>query len=66
MNLLKIKKHFIHVAQIIFMLIMCILYPVWLSKGYLDTTYLKIAVAIACYGGFLGSLFWYLDYIKKN
>lgn len=66
MNWNRIRKHSIHVLQILFMLVMCILYPFWWYNGYLDTTYLKIAVAIASYGGFLGSLFWYLDYRKKN
>jgi len=62
----NMKKHFIHVIQILFMLVMCILYPFWWSNGYLDTMYLKIATGIASYGGFIASLIWYLQYRKNN
>tara|TARA_R100001463_G_C3474649_1_gene216262 strand:+ start:224 stop:418 length:195 start_codon:yes stop_codon:yes gene_type:complete len=62
----RFRKHLIHVLQILFALAMCILYPFWWVNGYLDTAYLKIAVGIAAYGGFIGSLVWYLQYRKNN
>jgi hypothetical protein len=48
------------------MLVMCVLYPFWWYNGYLDTTYLKIAVGVAAYGGFFGSLVWYIQHKKNN
>ena len=62
----RFKKHSLHLAHVIFMLILCILYPFWWADGYLDTAYLKIATGIAVYGGFAASLVWYLQYRKNN
>jgi hypothetical protein len=62
----KMRKDSIHVLQILFMLVMCVLYPFWWYNGYLDTTYLKIAVGVAAYGGFFGSLVWYIQHKKNN
>lgn len=44
----------------------CILYPGWVKDGYLDTWYLKIAVAIAAYGGFIGNAIWIYQDIKRR
>ena len=34
----------------------CVLYPIWWRDGYLDSAYLKISVAIACYGGLIANI----------
>jgi len=34
----------------------CVLYPFWWMDGYLDNAYLKISVAIACYGGLIANI----------
>ena len=47
-------------------LMFCILYPGWVKEGYLNTWYLKIAVGIAAYGGFIGTLIWLYRDIKKR
>ena len=41
--------------------LLCVMYPIWWMDGLLENLYLKVAVFIACYGGFLGHLFWYLQ-----
>ena len=51
-------KTFLNWAQVVFSLFLCIQWPFWLSDGYLDTTYLKIATFIAAYGSFIGGLWW--------
>jgi len=52
--------------SILLCLIGSILYPIWLTQGYLDDWYLKIAVFVACYGGLIVSSMWYKDFLKKN
>ena len=48
------------------MLTFCILYPGWVINGYLDTWYLKIAVGIAAYGGFIANVVWVYKDIKRR
>ena len=48
--------------SIILLFVGCVLYPIWWSQGYLDTLYLKIAVAVACYGGLTANVI----YLIKN
>ena len=51
-------KTFLHWIQVAFSLFLCIQWPLWLSGGYLDTIYLKIATFIAAYGSFIAGLWW--------
>ena len=41
--------------SILILLIGCILYPLWLTSGVLENWYLKISVAVACYGGLIAN-----------
>lgn len=59
-------KRFIDFVTIALMLTFCILYPVWVINGYLDTWYLKIAVGIAAYGGFIANVVWVYKDIKRR
>ena len=43
-----------------------VLYPYWIVKGYLENWYLIISVFIACYGGLIGNIIWYKNFIKNN
>ena len=54
------------VASILLLLAFCILYPSWVRDGYLDTWYLKIAVAIAAYGGLIGNVVWVYQDVKRR
>jgi drug/metabolite transporter (DMT)-like permease len=54
------------ILAILFLGVMCVLWPFWLFNGYLDSWYLKIATFIAVYGGFVANLMWYLQYRKDN
>jgi hypothetical protein len=36
------------------------------SRGYLDSMYLKVATFIAAYGGFIGSFVWYVKWVKNK
>jgi hypothetical protein len=54
------------ILSIVFLGIMCILWPFWLTNGYLDSWYLKIATFIAAYGGFVVNLVWYFQNRKKH
>jgi hypothetical protein len=58
--------HVIHISQILFSLAMCIMYPMWLADGYLDEWYPRIGAFIASYGGFIGGLLWYIDFLKRG
>jgi hypothetical protein len=55
-------KNLTNYLAIILLGIGCILYPMWLDQGYLDTDYAKIAVALVCYGG----VFANIVYIIRN
>jgi hypothetical protein len=44
----------------------CIVYPKWLIEGYLNSWYLKIAVGIAVYGGFIAALVWVIKDVKRR
>lgn len=59
-------KRFIDFVTIALMLTFCILYPGWVINGYLDTWYLKIAVGIAAYGGFIANVVWVYKDIKRR
>lgn len=54
------------VASIVLLLAFCILYPSWVKDGYLDTLYLKIAVAIAAYGGLIANVVWLYKDVKRR
>ena len=54
------------VASILLMLTFCILYPSWVKDGYLDTLYLKIAVAIVAYGGLIANVVWLYKDVKRR
>tara|TARA_B100000674_G_C37667908_1_gene835616 strand:+ start:405 stop:620 length:216 start_codon:yes stop_codon:yes gene_type:complete len=53
-------------ASIALLLAFCILYPGWVKDGYLDTLYLKIAVAIAAYGGLIANVVWIYKDVKRR
>lgn len=57
--------HVIHIAQILFSLTACILYPSWLADGYLEDLYPRIGAFIASYGSFIGGLIWYIREFKN-
>tara|TARA_Y100001972_G_scaffold62009_1_gene75988 strand:- start:782 stop:997 length:216 start_codon:yes stop_codon:yes gene_type:complete len=54
------------VASIVLLLAFSILYPGWVKDGYLDTWYLKIAVAIAAYGGLIANVVWIYKDVKRR
>lgn len=56
----------VDILTILLTLSFSVLYPFWLANGYLDTMYLKIAVAIAAYGGFIGNVVWLYKDIKRR
>lgn len=56
----------IDIFGLLLMLMFCILYPGWVIDGYLDTWYLKIAVAIAAYGGFIANAVWIYQDINSR
>ena len=51
--------------SIVFLGTAAVLWPFWLVNGYLEDWYPKIGAFIAIYGGFVGSLVWYIQN-KKN
>jgi hypothetical protein len=53
------------ILAIVFLGVMCILWPFWLANGYLDSWYLKISTFIAVYGGFVANLVYYIQNRKK-
>jgi hypothetical protein len=53
------------ILSIILLLVGCILYPFWWINGYLDTTYLKVSVAVACYGGLAANIVYLIKNNKK-
>ena len=59
-------KNAFHLYQVLFCLFLCIQWPFWLRDGYLDSLYLKVGTFVAAYGGFVGSLVWYIQWRKKN
>jgi hypothetical protein len=59
-------NHVTSIAVILFLGAMGVLWPTWLRDGYLDTWYLKIATFVAVYGGFVGNLVWYIQYVRRN
>jgi hypothetical protein len=59
-------KHIFHLLPILLCLSFSILWPFWLTDGYLDTTYLKVVTFIAAYGGLIGNTVWYIKWAKNN
>ncbi len=58
---MKIIKHIFHLLPVVCLgYVGIFLYPEWLKSGYLDDLYPKIGSFIAVYGGFVGSLLWYI------
>lgn len=59
-------KHIFHLIPVIGLGFAGIfLYPMWISEGVFQDVYPMVGSAIAIYGGFIGSLVWYLKN-KKN
>lgn len=50
-------------APLTLCLVACLLYPKWIREGYLDTPYLKIAVFVAAFGGFIANLWWMILFL---
>ena len=46
--------------------VLLLAYPKWLTEGYLDSWYLKIAVGTAVYGGFIAALVWVIKDVKRR
>ena len=53
-------------VAILLLLTGSVLYPYWIVKGYLENWYLIISVFIAGYGGLIGNIIWYKNFIKNN
>ena len=63
------KNLFTHITSILALILLgagSVMYPFWLMNGTLDNWYLIIAVFIASYGGLIGNLIWYINFIKNN
>jgi hypothetical protein len=56
---MKYFWHTIHILQILFSVTMCVLFPFWVSNGYLNETYPIVGAFVASYGGFIGGVIWY-------
>jgi hypothetical protein len=61
---MKIAKHILHLMPVAGLGIAGFLYPSWIRDGYLEDWYPRIGAAVAIYGGFIGSLVWYLTQKK--
>ena len=57
----KLLKHAFHLLPVVGLGICMFLYPLWISEGYLYEWYPIIGAGIAVYGGFVGSLVWYIQ-----
>lgn len=62
----KLLAHAFHLFPIGFLGVCTFLYPIWWMEGYLDGWYPKIGAGIAVYGGFIGNLVWYIQWIGRN
>ena len=51
------------ITPTILTLIACILYPIWLKKGYLDNIYLKLSIFLAAYGGLIANFWWLMIFL---
>jgi hypothetical protein len=60
-----ILKHVFNLIPVVLLGIAGLLYPGWISAGYLEDWYPKIGAFVAIYGGFIASLVWYIKN-KKN
>jgi hypothetical protein len=58
---MKIFKHIFHLLPVVGLGIAGCLYPGWIKDGYLEDWYPRIGAFVAIYGGFVGSLVWYLQ-----
>ena len=54
------------ILSIVFLGVMCILWPFWLANGYLTDWYLKITTFITAYGGLAANLVYYIQNRKKH
>jgi hypothetical protein len=54
------------ILALLFLSTMCVLWPFWLTNGYLEDWYLKITTFVVAYGGFTANLIWYIQYRKNN
>jgi hypothetical protein len=67
----KILSHAFHLSPVLITGLGVIMYPIWWMDGTLngdsfaDELYLKIGLAIASYGGFIGHLVWYFQNIRR-
>ena len=69
MSLKNKKSKFLRILDVVGLAVafnFCIAYPKWLTEGYLDSWYLKIAVGIAVYGGFVAALVWVIKDVKRR
>jgi len=57
---MKIAKHIFHLFPVVGLGICMFLYPNWIRDGYLEDWYPRIGAFVAIYGGFAGSLVWYI------
>jgi hypothetical protein len=56
-----ILKHIFHLIPVVGLgYVGIFLYPEWLNSGYLEDWYPRIGAGVATYGGFIGSLVWYI------
>ena len=62
---MKILLHIFHLIPIIGLGILSFLYPGWYRDGYLTDWYRFIGAFGAIYGGFVGSLIWYIQNFKN-
>jgi hypothetical protein len=58
---MKILKHVFCILPILGLGIAAFLYPTWIRDGYLEDWYPRIGSFVAIYGGFIGSLVWYIQ-----
>ena len=64
----KKKKNMKNLERIhlLFMTTLCVLWPFWMSNGYLDDTYLIVSTFIACYGGLVTLAIHHYDKYYRN
>ena len=65
-NKKSVFRRVMDLAPVILLLSFCILYPSWVKDGYLDTWFLKIAVGVTAYGGFIANVVWLYNDIKRR
>ena len=61
------KNIFQHITSwfaMLLLLIGAVLYPYWLYQGILDNWYLIFTLPIVIYGGLIGNIIWYKNFLK--